>query len=262
MNKSWWRDFIILVLANRFIKLTGSVVALFLAFALMLDWVIMPIYTKHGEAIEVPNVVSMRYEEAKSTLEAEGFEIKKDGERVDDKYPVGHVIEQNPRPYASAKSGRRIYVIVSQGGRRVVMPQLVGLTLRNAELSLAKYNLKLGKIDSAHSTDPMLAYGQVLHQSVPLKANIGMGTVVNLTISLGFAPSDATVPSVAGLTYDQAVQLIRQAGLVVGQITFKEVEQLLPETVISQSLEENAIVKRGTKIDLELSQLPGGSENN
>jgi len=253
MRQYWWRDVIVAVLTNRFVKLIGSVVALFLAFALMLDWIIMPIYTKHSEGVEVPNVVSMRYEEAKSALEAEGFEIIKSDERFDEKYPVGYVVEQIPRPHASVKSGRRIYVVVSQGGRQVEMPLLVDRSQRDAELMLAKNNLRLGRIDSAFTDRPL---GVVAYQSVPVRAKIGMGTVVNITVSLGIEASDATVPSVAGLTYDDAVQLIRQAGMVIGQITYREVERLLPETVISQSLEANTIVKRGSKIDLELSTLP------
>jgi serine/threonine-protein kinase len=259
MNLPWWRTAIIAILSNRFVKLLGSIMALFLAVGLMMDWIIMPIYTKHGEAVEVPNVVSMRYEDAKSTLEANGFAIIKSDERVDEKYPVGYVLEQNPRPHASVKSGRRIYVVVSQGRRQIEMPQLVDRSQRDAELTLARYNLKLGRVDSAFTDRPL---GVVAHQSVPVNAKIGMGTVVNITVSLGLDASDATVPLVAGLTYDNAVQLIRQAGLVVGQITFKEVEQLLPETVISQSLEANTIVKRGARIDLELSTLPNNPNNN
>ncbi len=258
MNQQWWRFAIIAVLSNRFVKLLGSIVALFLAFGLMLDWIIMPVYTKHGEAIEVPNVVALRYEEAKSKLEADGFEIIKSGARVDERQPIDYVVEQNPRPQAGVKSGRRIYVVLSQGARQVEMPALVDRSRRDAELMLAKFNLKLGRVDSAFTDRPA---GVVAYQSVPVRAKIGVGTVVNITISLGIALSDATVPDVSGLTYDQAVLLIRQAGLVVGQITFKEVEELLPETVIGQSLEANTIVKLGAKINLELSQLPASPNN-
>jgi beta-lactam-binding protein with PASTA domain len=254
MSQHWFRDFIIAVLTHRFVKLVGSIVALFLAFGLMLDWVIMPIYTKHGEAVEVPNVVSMRYEEAKSTLEAEGFEVIRSTEqRFDEKSPVGYVLEQIPRPHAGVKSGRRIYLVVSQGGRLVQMPQLVERSQRDAQLMLRKFNLTLGRVDSAFTDKPS---GVVAYQSVPVNAQIGVGTVVNITVSRGINAADATVPSVAGLTYSSAAELIRQSGLVIGQITYKEVEQLLPETVISQSLEANTIVRRGSKIDLELSTLP------
>ena len=259
MSQPWWRTAIIAILSNRFVKILGSLIALFLAFGLLLDWIILPVYTKHGEAIEVPNVIALRYEEAKSKLEDEGFEIIKAGERSDEKQPVGYVVEQNPRPQAGVKSGRRIYVVVSQGARQVEMPTLVDRSRRDAELMLAQFNLKLGKVDSAYTDRPA---GVVAYQSVPVRAKIGVGTIVNITVSLGIALSDATVPDVAGLTYDQAVLLIRQAGLVIGQIIFKEVEQLLPETVISQSLDANTIVKRGTQINLELSQLPGSPNEN
>ncbi len=259
MNQYWFRDFIIAVLSNRIVKLIGSIIALFLAAALFMDWIVMPVYTKHGEGVEVPNVTSMRYEEAKRMLEAQGFSIVQADERYDEKHPIGYVLEQNPAPHASVKGGRRIYVVTSRGGRRVTMPNLVDGSLRDAMLVLEKYNLTLGRIDSAFSFKT--ERGAVADQSVPPGADIGTGTVVNITISLGGEPSDAVVPSVAGLTYESARQLILQSGLVVGLITYKEVESLLPETVISQSLEANIVVKRGTQINLEVSTLPSNPEN-
>jgi len=261
MNQSWWRHLLIAILTNRFVKLLGSIVALFLALALLMDWIIMPIYTRHGEAVEVPNVTSMRFEEAKRTLESNGFKIERLPERFDGKSPAGYVIEQIPRPLANVKGGRSIYVAVSKGGQRIKMPSLIGLSLRNADFALARVNLKLGRVDSAYSNDPFVGKGTVLHQAVPANADVGTGTVVNITINAGNAPIDVAVPSVAGLTYDAAVELIQQAGLVIGQMMYKEVESLLPETVISQSLEANSIVKRGSKIDLELSKLPNSTDN-
>src|SRR5574341_752251 len=148
MERFQWRAFIIAILTYRYVKLIGSIFALFLVLGLMWDWIVMPIYTKHGEAVEVPNVTSMRYEEAKRSLESQGFAIIQADERFDEKYPVGYVLEQNPRPHSNVKSGRRIYVVVSRGGRRVTMPQLIDHSQREAELLLAKFNLKLGRIDS------------------------------------------------------------------------------------------------------------------
>jgi serine/threonine-protein kinase len=259
MERFQWRAFIIAILTNRYLKLIVSIGALFFVLALIWDWIIMPVYTKHGEAVEVPNVTSMRYEEAKRSLESQGFAIIQADERFDEKHPVGYVLEQNPRPHSNVKSGRRIYVVVSRGGRRVTMPQLIDHSQREAELLLAKHNLKLGRIDSTYSDKPP---GVVAEQSVPTNADVGVGTTVHLTISKGVESSDAIVPSIAGLTFDNAKQLLQQAGLALGQITYKEIENLLPETVVSQSLEANVMVKRGTKIDLELSTLPVSSNDN
>lgn len=253
------RSLIITILTNRGVKLLVGLAALFLALALVLDWMVMPIYTKHGEAVEVPNVTSMRYEEAKRTLEADGFAIIQSDERFDEKYPIGYVVEQNPRPHARVKSGRRIYIVVSRGGRRVIMPQLVDRSQRDAELLLAKNNLGVGQLNYDYSSEQ--PEGVIIAQSVPANAEVGVGTAVNITISMGKEPSVFTVPFVEGRTFNDAVRLIRQSGLTVGQITYKVVENLLPETVISQSLEPDLVVEKGTKLDLELSILPGSSNN-
>jgi serine/threonine-protein kinase len=254
------RHFIIALLTHRSVKLVGSIAALFLALALTMDWVIMPIYTKHGEGIEVPNITSLRYEDAKRTLEENGFKIIQSEERYDSHYPMGYVLEQIPRPHVKVKSGRRIYVVVSRGGRRVMMPQLVDRSQRDAELLLAKNNLVLGQVNYEFSN--LQPEGVIITQSVPANADIGEGTSVDITISSGKEPSQFIVPLVEGRIFDDAVRMIRQAGLAVGQITYTEVEDLLPETVIHQFTEAGTVVEKGTKIDLEVSKVPSSTSNN
>lgn len=228
-------------------------------FALLLaDWIIMPIYTKHGDAVEVPNVTTMRWEDAKARLEGDGFSVVAVEERFNSQYPSGYVIEQTPRPSAKVKSGRRIYMVVSRGERRIEVPLLIERSERDAQLLLNRFGLVLGDVDYEYST--FYPEGTISAQSLPAGAEVPQGTRVNITVSAGALPNDFVVPSVDGRPFDDAAKMIRKAGLVVGSVRYEDVNDLLPETVIRQSLEAGTKVEKGTKVDLVVSRLPNNAQ--
>ena len=258
MNAQTFRAWLLAALGNRYLKLAGLLVAVMLSLGLIFDWIVMPLYTSHGEELEMPNVTKMRYEDAKQALEAEGFVIVNDEERFSDQFPSGYIIEQNPPPHALVKSGRQVYVVVSRGKKRVLMPNLVERSQRDAELMLARNRLTLGEVTYDYSN--IHPAGVVIEQSVPHNVEITNNTRVNLVISSGPEPAQFVVPAVEGRTFSDAMRLLQEAGLTVGQITYTIMPDLLPETVIRQSLEPNTVVEKGTAVDLELSALPGNNQ--
>ena len=66
------------------------------------------------EENEVPKVVELSKNEAKSRLRDNGFKMSVDGEEYSSA-PAGQVIDQSPSPGATAPSGATISVIVSKG---------------------------------------------------------------------------------------------------------------------------------------------------
>ncbi len=235
-------------------RLVFGFLALF-AFGVIMDQLVMPLYTKHGEAIPLPDVTGKRFEDAKNILDTGGFQIVRDEERYDSQYPAGFVIEQIPRAGTKVKSGRRVHVIVSRGERRFRMPDLLGSSERDCELTLSKFGLRIGEKTYEYST--YYHEGTVSHQSIPKGVEVPMNTRVDLTISLGPVPDVFKVPAVEGRTLDDARDLIHRAGLEVGTIRYEVFEALLPETVVKQSLEAGTEVPQGTPINLVVSTLSG-----
>ncbi len=226
--------------------------------ALVMDQFIMPAYTKHGKAVPVPDVTRMRYEDARDILESQGFKIVKMEERFDSQYPHGYVIEQTPRAGSQVKEGRRIYVILSKGPRRFPVPKLVGISERNAKLLLSKYGMVLGEKSYEYSIT--VPEGVVIRQSIAPEVEVPMGTKIDIVVSLGAVPDQFVVPSVIGRTLDDAREIIERAGFRVGRIRYEAVEDLLPETVIKQSIKAGTTFtpeeKENLTIDLVVSILP------
>ena len=83
--------------------------------------------------------------------------------------------------------------------------------------------------------------------------NKGMG--LHLTISLGVPPNFFQVPNLFGLSKKKAVSDLERAGFTVGKIFYRQNEDLIPYTVLDQSISAETVLEKPTNIDLTISVL-------
>ena len=225
----------------------------FFVLYFLLDWAVMPLYTRQYQSIPVPDVMNLTYQAAERRLREAGLRVVKGSEQYHEETVAGDVLFQVPEAGTPVKKGRRVYLTISKGHKLLAMPKLVGISERDARFALQESELLLGTID--YRTDEFYPEGVVCGQSISPGADIRFGTRVDLSVSVGIEPSEFIVPEVVGLSLDQAVQLIRKAGLTPGQITEQSTGKLLPNTVISQSLEAGTSVSKGDTLAMIISIL-------
>ncbi len=244
-----WQNWAGLSWQRKTLYIAAAVLLLYLLF----DWAIMPLYTRQYQSIPVPDLTNMPYNLAESRLKSLGLRAIKSEEQYDEQVAPGDVRFQIPEAGTPVKKGRRIYLTVSKGHKILTMPKLTGLSERDAQFALEEAELKQGAVD--YRTDEFYPAGVVCAQSVPAGADIRHGTRVDLSVSTGLEPSEFIVPATVGLSLDQALQLIRQAGLTPGTISEQRTGKLLPNTVVSQSLEAGTVVSKADTLDLIISIL-------
>jgi len=235
---------------RRILYLLGAL----LLFYLALDFIIMPLYTRQWQSIEVPVVVGKTETEAQQILIQRGLVPMRGIEKFDETWEAGYVIFQSPGSDLPVKKGRRVYLTISKGQRFFPMPKLTGLSERDARFNIEESELALGSI--SYRTDSFLPDGVVCAQSVEPGTEVTIGTRINLTVSLGVEPSEFIVPDLIGKSQKEAEFLILRAGLVLGAITTQPTGELLPNTVVSQSLAAGTAVNKGDAVDLVVSVLP------
>ena len=76
---------------------------------------------------------------------------------------------------------------------------------------------------------------------------------VQITISKGSPPDRYIVPQLFGLDEEKAVQSLKEARLLVGRISYQQNEDLLPFTVLDQSISAGTVTDRAVKVDLTVS---------
>jgi beta-lactam-binding protein with PASTA domain len=227
--------------------------AVLFVWMLLMDWIVMPLYTQYGRARELPDITEHSFESARDILKSNGFRIIKDREKTDSHYPRGTVIFQNPPPYSKVKRGRRIYVTVSSGERSVAVPQLIGVSERDAAFMLNNASLVLGNVQYAY--DDYYPQGVVCGQSLAQDAEAEAKTVVDITVSRGTLPSRFVVPRLVGKNIDTARKMLWEAGLETGRIESEVSLDLVPGTVLAQSVAPGAEVTQGRTVSLTISRV-------
>jgi serine/threonine-protein kinase len=238
---------------KRYKRLVRWLVFLALLY-LALDRIVMPVYTRHGQAIAVPDVTNLDFQSAKEVLESRGLRVVRASDRYDAHVPPGHVVFQEPRAGSQVKKGRRIYLTISKGEKKIPVPNLVGGSERDARFRLGSIGLNLQNVDYTYSS--YYPEGVVVDQSIPPQTEVELGTGIRITVSLGPAPSRFMVPDVVGKSLDDAIRQIRKAGLTPGTIRYQPTSELLPETVLDQSIPPGQEVSAGDTLDLVVSQYP------
>jgi len=242
------------------IKIAKTLIVMFISlfiFYLLIDQVIMPAYTRHGQAIEVPDLTNLMYEDAREVLSRIDLQIVEEMKKFDtsNEFPIGVVMAQNPKPGSTVKKSRRIYVIVSKGEPTIEMPKLIGESERNAIFIIKNLGLVLREVyyvTSDTSNNPHI--GKVINQSIPVGREVKIGTLVDIIVI-----SEARqfiVPDVIGRNLMDAKKVIIQAGLTIGEIYYQDDPDLLPETVIDQTPKVDEKVSRGDTLHLWVSKLP------
>lgn len=188
---------------------------LVLFFLLSLKWI-----TQHGVALSVPSVTGKNFYKIQPDLEAKGFDVVVQDSVYYDSLPPSVVIKQVPEADAVVKVNRTIYVTIN----RVVppsidMPNLLGYSFRNAEMTLKNMGLRLG--DTTFRPD--FARNSVLEQQYkgkPIAAGtkIKVGSTISLVLGTGVGNEAMPVPKLVGLTYAEAKILLEAQGISLGAV--------------------------------------------
>lgn len=224
-----------------------------IAFILLMDRIVMPFYVRLGAETELPDVVDLELGEAVNLLQGQGFKVLVSDSVYDAHYKKGHIVEQMPSAYSTAKKGRQVYLTVSIGERPIVMPNLFYISPRDAELLLSSYGLELQSV--FYEYDDASPEGVVIAQSYPQGQKVKAGTKTSITVSLGPFPERKTVPDLIGKSLDAARRQLQILGVDNIIIEYEETENILPRTVLRQSVAAGIGIDEITSITLTVSQV-------
>lgn len=215
------------------------------------DRVIMPAITRHGSEKPLPNVVGMGLTEATDSLAEVGAKLEIAGEEPSPDLPEGTVMTQSPPGGTMVKEGRRVKVIKSAGREMAAVPGMVGFSQRQCELKLREAGLEVGGTGWAASDSLPV---NVLVYSIPAEGSlVPKSTQVNLFFNRGSESTIISVPQLVGLNLTDAQQIVDSLGLNISSVDFEVKTDLLPNTVIWQSLQEGSNVELGSSLDLKVS---------
>ena len=177
-------------------------------------------FTHHGAYLKVPDVNNKNITAATDLLSKEGFEVLVQDSVYYDTLPPLTVVKQFPEPDASVKVNRTVYLTVNRAVPPVIeMPNLIGMSFRNAELELKARGLKLG--DTTYQPD--IAKNAVLDQllknsTIKPGTKITMGNTISLVLGAGIGSEEMPVPDLFAMNFEEASALLEANKIILGSV--------------------------------------------
>jgi eukaryotic-like serine/threonine-protein kinase len=205
-----------------------------------------------GREVSVPSVVGKTQAEATEILENSGLILKVSSKRFSSDVPEGQVVDQIPPSGTRLKTNRSVKVLVSLGERRFAVPNLLGTSLRAAQLMLTQRRLTVGNTLYAHTSETDVS--TVAYQSPPPGTLEGLDPSVNILISLGPSAEYFIMPDLIGKPAEIVMSRARAEGFRVGKINFRKYPGVEPGVVIQQKPQAGYRLSKTDIILLDVSQ--------
>ena len=238
-------------------KISGIYIVIFsglcLLIILIFDLLLMPIYVRMDQGRYMVNVTNKKLEYAQKILMSEGYRSLVSDTLFSASYEAGMVVEQYPAPNTRVKEGRTVRLKIAQAEKMVAIPDLIGRSLRSAELALNQIGLEIDTVYEEYNSD--VPFGNVTWQYPKGGDFLSKGMGIHLTISLGVPPNFFQAPNVFGLSKKKAINELEKAGFSLGKIYYRQNEDLIPYTVLDQSVNPGTVLEKPTVIDLTISVL-------
>ena len=211
------------------------------------------IYARQGEEYELPDVVGHNIAELQ-----DDNPIELDVVVMDSIFRPGEagglILTQDPKAGTMVKKGRKLYItMTAYTPEDAVLPELAGLTVRQAVNELYAEGLVVGKLKFVE--DPYK--NNVIDQTCKGKTiyagqQIERGSVVDLVVGLGDGSGRSVVPFTIGKTADKARRDIVSASLNVGREHYSGVKHRQTAVVCRQEPDYTGVSKYpyGTSVDL------------
>lgn len=236
---------------------------------LLFFYVFLPGTTNHSETITVPSLKGKSMEEVEEILKPLGLRFAVYDSSANNftlEYPPYTTLDQSPAPNEKVKEMRTIYLTVNPAKPPMVkVPDLVEGSVKNAQIILKNYGLKLGRQEYV----PDVASNAVLavkfnNREIPRDAlragyEVPKGSSIDLVVGDGMGNSRVTVPDVVGMPFDEAAQLLVGSGLSVGREYFQPGSAEPVGTVLKQypSPDQRKTLRIGAVVDLWIAGAEG-----
>jgi serine/threonine-protein kinase len=198
------------------------------------------------EIVKVPNVVLLTQADATKALTDVGLAVKVTTREVAGAEP-GYVVEQNPTPDTEVSPGDEVEIFVSVAAGTVLVPDVAGRPLAQAQAQIQEAGLRFGTATEAPSGS--VPAGSVISTDPTGGSSVDRNTVVQIVVSSGV--EQVEVPNVVGQTEADARSEIQGRGLVVA-VTPQSVPAGDPNAgrVISQTPAGGQDVAKGSTVSI------------
>lgn len=209
---------------------------------------------KSEDTVVVPNLEGKDVVYALELLTELELNTKVKGSEYTSDIPKNHVVFQEPQPGSEIKKGRDVKIIISKGPKTVSMPNLIALSVQQANIILEENDMCQGELSRTYNTE--VEKDRIIAQ-VPFAGTvIARGACIDLLVSKGARPSAFKMPDLAGLTLEDALQSIEKVNLTIGELKSAYQKSKPRNIIVEQEPVSGQRVIIGSPVSLLINREP------
>ena len=177
---------------------------------------LMPIIVKHSKTIEVPYLKHMSLEKAKSFLSILDLKYVVSDSVYSNEVAEGCIVNSEPPAKEDIKVGSIIKLFVSRGPKRIVLPEIIGLSREAAVDSLDAYGIT-NRVFINYPVEEKSLDGKVVKTKPEVEDSIALGSMI--TIFIGTEKRKVfLMPNLNGMDLEEAQGEILKYGLILAEV--------------------------------------------
>ena len=203
--------------------------------------------------ITLGDYLGLTKEQAMATEQISSGQITPEWEEeYNSNYAAGYIYKQSPVAGRTVREGQSVTLTVSLGTQYVTVPDLTNYVQSDAEQQLKNLGVS---VLVTQAVEPTVASGAVIRTDPAAGSQVAAGSTVVMYISRPQVATTTKVPSLVGMSADDARTLLVQNHLGLGSQTEEYSDQ--PEgSVIRQSPEAGSTAKLNSRVNIVVSAGP------
>lgn len=202
-----------------------------------------------GERVTVPDLSKKTEDEAKAALKELRLGVNVQTGTSDD-VPEGQVYDQSPAAGTKVDVHTQVTINISSGKEKFSLDDVTGMQYQQAQAQLENDGLVVSlEFDYSDS----VGSDKVISTSPKAGSQVAKGDTITITASKGKETKTTTVPNLLGQNIDDAIQMIKDAGLTYNGKTSDYSDSYSENQVMNQSISAGKTVDEGTTISLTVS---------
>jgi beta-lactam-binding protein with PASTA domain len=228
----------------------------FLVVAGISGYITLTFIIRSEDTVVVPELVGKDVVYALDILTDLGLNTKVSGFEYRTDVPKNHVAYQEPGPGSEVKKDRDVRIIISKGPKTLVVPNLVGMDIRQAYIIMEENGLSRGVLSRTFTEQTLI--DEVMSQVPPFGTVVTRGDSIDLLVSLGRRPVTYKMPYLQGLALEDAILILERVHLKLGQIRYVQRDDLPKDVVVEQEPASGYKVASRTLVNLTMNRTEKG----
>ena len=203
--------------------------------------------------ITLNDYIGMTQEEAQATEQVASGQISVTWEQeYNSNYTAGYIYKQSPVSGRTVREGQGVTLTVSLGTQYVTVPDLTNYVQADAEQQLKSLGVS---VLVTQAVDTSVASGAVIRTDPAAGTQVESGSTVVIYVSRPQVATTTKVPSLSGMSVDDARTLLVQNHLGLGSQTDQYSDQPVG-TVIGQNPAAGSTAKLNGRVNITVSAGP------